>query len=67
MNAALRSAGFSPLQRPSRRGTLAKSTGDKMSKTRVLVGTKKAIAIAVKNDKVAKRFSALAWRLGEIF
>jgi exodeoxyribonuclease V alpha subunit len=32
----------------------------------VLVGTKKAIAMAVKNDKVAQRFSALSWRLGEI-
>jgi len=29
----------------------------------VLVGTRKAIAIAVKNDQVARRWSALAWRL----
>ncbi len=29
----------------------------------VLVGTRKAIAIAVKNDAVAKRWSALDWRL----
>jgi exodeoxyribonuclease V alpha subunit len=29
----------------------------------VLVGTRKAIAIAVKNDRVAQRYSALAWRL----
>ncbi len=32
----------------------------------VLVGTRKAIAMAVKNDKVARRYSALSWRLGEI-
>jgi exodeoxyribonuclease V alpha subunit len=31
----------------------------------VLVGTKKAIAMAVKNDKVARRYSGLAWRLTE--
>jgi exodeoxyribonuclease V alpha subunit len=30
----------------------------------VLVGTRKAIAIAVRNDTVAHRWSALAWRLG---
>jgi exodeoxyribonuclease V alpha subunit len=30
----------------------------------VLVGTKKAIAIAVRNDKIAKRNSRLAERLG---
>ncbi len=30
----------------------------------VLVGTRKAIAIAVRNDKIAQRYSALAWRLG---
>lgn len=30
----------------------------------VLVGNPKAIAIAVKNNKVAQRHSALAWRLG---
>ncbi|NDJ86688.1 MAG: ATP-dependent RecD-like DNA helicase [Chloroflexi bacterium] len=29
----------------------------------VLVGTRKAIAIAVKNDKVAQRWTALDWRL----
>jgi exodeoxyribonuclease V alpha subunit len=29
----------------------------------VLVGTRKAIAIAVKNDRVAQRYSGLAWRL----
>jgi exodeoxyribonuclease V alpha subunit len=29
----------------------------------VLVGSRKAIAIAVRNDKVAHRFTALAWRL----
>jgi len=29
----------------------------------VLVGTRKAIAIAVRNDKIAQRNSALAWRL----
>jgi exodeoxyribonuclease V alpha subunit len=29
----------------------------------VLVGTRKAIAIAVHNDRVARRWSALAWRL----
>jgi exodeoxyribonuclease V alpha subunit len=29
----------------------------------VLVGTKKAIAIAVRNNQVAKRYSALDWRL----
>lgn len=29
----------------------------------VLVGTRKAIGIAVKNNTVAKRYSALAWRL----
>src|SRR5260221_12993050 len=29
----------------------------------VLVGMRKAVAIAVHNDKVAQRYSALAWRL----
>ncbi|MBN1681666.1 MAG: ATP-dependent RecD-like DNA helicase [Anaerolineae bacterium] len=29
----------------------------------VLVGTRKAIAIAVQNDRVAQRWSALAWRI----
>jgi exodeoxyribonuclease V alpha subunit len=29
----------------------------------VLVGTRKAIAIAVRNDQVAQRWSALDWRL----
>ncbi|HLY24714.1 MAG TPA: ATP-dependent RecD-like DNA helicase [Aggregatilineales bacterium] len=29
----------------------------------VLVGTRKAVAIAVRNDRVARRYSALAWRL----
>ncbi len=29
----------------------------------VLVGTRKAVAIAVKNDRVAQRYSALDWRL----
>ncbi len=29
----------------------------------VLVGTRKAIAIAVKNDRVAQRYSGLAWRV----
>lgn len=32
----------------------------------VLVGTRKAIAIAVRNDKVLNRYSGLAWRLGSI-
>ncbi len=31
----------------------------------VLVGTRKAIAIAVRNNKITRRYSALAWRLGE--
>ncbi len=31
----------------------------------VLVGTKKAIALAVRNDKVAQRHTALDWRLGK--
>lgn len=30
----------------------------------VLVGTRKAIAIAVNNNRVAQRYSALSWRLG---
>ncbi len=30
----------------------------------VLAGNKRAIAIAVRNNKVAQRFSALYWRLG---
>lgn len=30
----------------------------------VLVGTRKAIAIAVRNDKVLHRYTGLAWRLG---
>ncbi len=30
----------------------------------VLVGTRMAIAIAVKNDRIAQRYSALDWRLG---
>ena len=29
----------------------------------VLVGTRRAIAIAVRNDQVAQRWSALDWRL----
>ena len=29
----------------------------------IKVGTRKAIAIAVKNDRVARRYSALDWRL----
>lgn len=29
----------------------------------VLVGTRKAVAIAVRNDKIASRYSGLAWRL----
>jgi exodeoxyribonuclease V alpha subunit len=33
----------------------------------VLVGTRKAIGIAVHNDKVARRYSGLAWRLGVSF
>ncbi len=33
----------------------------------VLVGTKKAIGMAVKNDTVAQRYSGLAWRLGKTF
>jgi exodeoxyribonuclease V alpha subunit len=33
----------------------------------VLVGSRKAIAIAVRNDKVAHRFTALAWRLRNFF
>ncbi len=31
----------------------------------VLVGTRRAIEMAVRNDKVARRFSGLAWRLGK--
>lgn len=31
----------------------------------VLVGSKRAIAIAVNNNKVAQRYTALAWRLQE--
>ncbi len=30
----------------------------------VLVGTRRAVAIAVRNDRVARRYSVLAWRLG---
>jgi len=33
----------------------------------VLTGNRKAIHIAVHNNKVAQRFSALAWRLGNVF
>jgi exodeoxyribonuclease V alpha subunit len=29
----------------------------------ILVGTRRAIAIAVKNNKVANRYTALNWRL----
>jgi exodeoxyribonuclease V alpha subunit len=29
----------------------------------ILVGTRKALAIAVKNDKVSNRYTALDWRL----
>jgi exodeoxyribonuclease V alpha subunit len=32
----------------------------------VLAGNRKAISIAVRNNKVAQRFSALAWRLGKV-
>ncbi|MEW6717826.1 MAG: ATP-dependent RecD-like DNA helicase [Chloroflexota bacterium] len=32
----------------------------------VLIGNRKAIAIAVANNRVARRFSALAWRLGSL-
>ena len=32
----------------------------------VLVGTRKAIAMAVRNDKVAQRYSGLAWRLSQM-
>jgi exodeoxyribonuclease V alpha subunit len=32
----------------------------------VLVGNRKAIGIAVNNNRVAQRYSALAWRLGSI-
>jgi exodeoxyribonuclease V alpha subunit len=32
----------------------------------VLAGSRKAINIAVRNNKVAQRFSALAWRLGNV-
>jgi exodeoxyribonuclease V alpha subunit len=32
----------------------------------VLVGSRKAIGIAVRNNKVAERFTALDWRLEEI-
>ncbi|MEP7285614.1 MAG: ATP-dependent RecD-like DNA helicase [Chloroflexota bacterium] len=32
----------------------------------VLVGTKKAIGIAVSNDRVTRRYSGLAWRLGKV-
>ncbi|MDX9992864.1 MAG: hypothetical protein RBS68_12570 [Anaerolineales bacterium] len=31
----------------------------------VLVGRRKAISMAVRNNKVAQRFSALEWRLGK--
>jgi exodeoxyribonuclease V alpha subunit len=31
----------------------------------VLVGSKRAIAMAVRNNKVAQRYSALDWRLGK--
>jgi exodeoxyribonuclease V alpha subunit len=31
----------------------------------VLVGTKQAIGIAVKNNKVSERYSGLAWRLSK--
>jgi len=31
----------------------------------VLVGSRKAISMAVSNNKVAQRFSALEWRLGK--
>lgn len=34
-------------------------------KVAILVGTRKAIRIAVKNDKVRQRYTALDWRLGE--
>jgi exodeoxyribonuclease V alpha subunit len=30
----------------------------------VLVGSRKAISLAVRNNKVAERFTALDWRLG---
>jgi exodeoxyribonuclease V alpha subunit len=30
----------------------------------VIVGSRRAIGIAVRNNKVAQRFSALDWRLG---
>ncbi len=33
----------------------------------VLVGTRKAIGMAVHNDKVTRRYSGLAWRLGASF
>jgi exodeoxyribonuclease V alpha subunit len=33
----------------------------------VLVGNRRAIGIAVHNNKVAERYTALAWRLGEEF
>jgi exodeoxyribonuclease V alpha subunit len=32
----------------------------------VLVGTRKAVAMAVRNDKVAQRYSGLAWRLSQM-
>jgi len=32
----------------------------------VLVGTRQAIGIAVKNNKVSERYSGLAWRLGKV-
>jgi exodeoxyribonuclease V alpha subunit len=31
----------------------------------VLVGSRKAVALAVRNDKVAQRYTALAWRLAK--
>jgi len=31
----------------------------------VLVGSRKAISMAVRNNKVVQRYSALEWRLGE--
>ncbi len=32
----------------------------------VMVGDPKAIAVAVRNDKVRRRYTALAWRLGQV-
>jgi exodeoxyribonuclease V alpha subunit len=35
------------------------------SKLCVLTGSRRAISMAVRNNKVAQRFTALGWRLGK--